>query len=337
MTEHDDSLSRRYRELAREEPPAALDAAIVSAARRAANARPRRNWGATVSIAAVLVLGFGISLRMQLEQPSLETSAPASERFAPPPAAAPAAPATLAPPEKQAPRMDAARALEKSVRAPAPTPEPAPKSAPPPKPAPATATPPAPALETQPAARTDAASDPAARAKVKREEAARPFADSMQQSAPPPPTGEALGRVAQEPAQSKDAGTPSANVASPAKAAAPATPSARAVTSTGAVSAPPVPAAAAPAPFQSPALRPRVQASPQQELATEERKQSGASVGIRGLSPSTLAEPDTALEAIARLREQGRDAEADKALEEFRRTHPDFRIPEAMWERVRRR
>jgi hypothetical protein len=34
---------------------------------------------------------------------------------------------------------------------------------------------------------------------------------------------------------------------------------------------------------------------------------------------------------------QGRDAEADKALDEFRRAHPDYRIPDAMWERVKPR
>jgi resuscitation-promoting factor RpfA len=284
MTEHDDSLSRRYRELAREEPPAALDAAIVSAARRATNVRPRRNWGATVSIAAVLVLGFGISLRMQMEQPGIETSAPASERFAPP-VAAPAEPAA--------------------------------------------APPPAPVLETQTAARRADASAPPARAKVKREEEARPFAADAIQVAPAPPQGEALGRVAQEPAQSKDAGASSANVAPPAKAVAPAAPSAPAAAA--------VPATAAPVPFQSPALRSRVPASPLRELATEERKQAGATVGIRGLSPSSDAEPNAELDAIARLREEGRHAEADKALEEFRRRHPDFRIPEAMWERVRPR
>src|SRR5438105_743581 len=43
------------------------------------------------------------------------------------------------------------------------------------------------------------------------------------------------------------------------------------------------------------------------------------------------------LERIAALRAQGRDAEADKALDEFRRTHPGYRIPDAMWERVKPR
>ena len=43
------------------------------------------------------------------------------------------------------------------------------------------------------------------------------------------------------------------------------------------------------------------------------------------------------LERIARLRTENRHEEADKALAEFRRLHPDYRIPEALWERVKAR
>ena len=53
---------------------------------------------------------------------------------------------------------------------------------------------------------------------------------------------------------------------------------------------------------------------------------------LRALTPE-----ETELERIATLRAQGRDAEADKALEEFRRAHPDYRIPDAVWERVKPR
>src|SRR5688572_16134626 len=81
MTDSDDKLSRRYRELAREEPGAELDSAILAASRRAVGAGPRArkpNWMVPASIAAVLVLGIGVSLRMQLEQPGVETSVPSS-------------------------------------------------------------------------------------------------------------------------------------------------------------------------------------------------------------------------------------------------------------------
>lgn len=43
------------------------------------------------------------------------------------------------------------------------------------------------------------------------------------------------------------------------------------------------------------------------------------------------------LERVADLRRQGRHEEADKALAEFRKRYPDYKIPEAMRERVERR
>jgi hypothetical protein len=49
------------------------------------------------------------------------------------------------------------------------------------------------------------------------------------------------------------------------------------------------------------------------------------------------ADPVRELERIAQLRAEGRHAEADRALEEFRRSRPDYRIPEAVWERVKPR
>ena len=47
--------------------------------------------------------------------------------------------------------------------------------------------------------------------------------------------------------------------------------------------------------------------------------------------------PEKELERIAELRKQGKHDEADKALAEFRKRYPDFKIPAAMLERVERR
>lgn len=47
--------------------------------------------------------------------------------------------------------------------------------------------------------------------------------------------------------------------------------------------------------------------------------------------------PEKELERIAAMRAAGRHEEADKALAEFRKRHPDYRIPEAMLERIERR
>src|SRR5687768_2558222 len=91
-------IPERYRELAVEAPPAALDAAILAASRRAVGARPGRaqRWFAPVSVAAVLVLGIGVALRMQVEQPGVETSLPQAE-YPVPSSAAPEPPPAMAP------------------------------------------------------------------------------------------------------------------------------------------------------------------------------------------------------------------------------------------------
>src|SRR5260221_12619587 len=92
MTDHDERISRRYAELAREEPGAAIDAAILGASRRAlARTSWSRRWAGPVSIAAVLALSVGVTLQMQREQPGIER--PES----PPPQAKSAAPEPQAP------------------------------------------------------------------------------------------------------------------------------------------------------------------------------------------------------------------------------------------------
>jgi len=86
MIDGDDKLSRRYGELPKEEPRAAIDEAILASARRAVAPRSfSQRWAVPVSLAAVLVLALGVTLRMQVEEPGIETSAPSS----PPRAAAP--------------------------------------------------------------------------------------------------------------------------------------------------------------------------------------------------------------------------------------------------------
>src|SRR5258706_15317647 len=96
MNETGDKLNAAYRALPREEPRVAIDAAILAASRQAlAKPSASRRWAAPVSIAAVLVLAFGVTLRMQQEKPGVESpdvysSPPAGAAAAPPPA--PAAP-----------------------------------------------------------------------------------------------------------------------------------------------------------------------------------------------------------------------------------------------------
>ncbi|HUP96847.1 MAG TPA: hypothetical protein VM073_02835 [Usitatibacter sp.] len=247
MTDSDDELKRAYRGLAREEPPPAIDAAILARARKRTAARSGfARYAGPMSIAAVLVLGIGVSLRMQLEEPGVETSVPDP------------APARIDPP-----------------------------------------TPPAEAVKPPP--RTDPSSN---RAEPRRRVApAKP-------DAAPAPRAFPDDRLAAE--QSVREAPPAiASVAPEVAAPAPAAPA----------------AAAAPAP----------QARLKREGAAFD------SMGARELRKSLAAssgpdpDPERELERIARMRETGDQAAADKALEEFRKRHPDFRIPDAMWARVRPR
>ena len=69
-TERDEKVAAGYRALRSEEPPRALDEAILTAARK----RPSQ-WRVPLSIAAVLVLAVGVTLRMLPQRPEAESVA----------------------------------------------------------------------------------------------------------------------------------------------------------------------------------------------------------------------------------------------------------------------
>jgi hypothetical protein len=126
-----EKVAQRYRELGAEEPPRALDEAILAAARREAGAGPaspslrssRQRWYAPLATAAVLVLAVAVTLNMQRERPGIDSPAP------PPPRADQPAPQQelklkaeerLAPVAKQpAKEMSPARRKEAGQAAPA--------------------------------------------------------------------------------------------------------------------------------------------------------------------------------------------------------------------------
>lgn len=280
MTDADDKLSRRYREAAREEPGEDLDRAILAASRRAVGAGPRARgsrWMVPASIAAVLVLGVGVSLRMQMEEPGIETSLPAGSAEYPVPSADPA-----------------------------PAPPPASAQAPEPQAAPAAA----PQAGTPP------------RSAAPRAQIAPPRAKERAQQDPPrpEPAPQPLPKLRKDLVEAEPRAE--AGVASqPPMAAAP-----RAPSSPPAVAMSQSAPAAAPAP--APALRAKREAFAADSAGARES---------RAIPPVADPDPQRELERIARLREAGRHDEADRALEEFRRRHPDHRIPEATWERVKPR
>ena len=91
-------ISQRYRELPREEPPRALDDAILAASRRAAETRPaplvvpsgRQRWYFPLAAAAIIVLAVAVTVHVERERPDAEVvvqaepaaKAPAEERAA---------------------------------------------------------------------------------------------------------------------------------------------------------------------------------------------------------------------------------------------------------------
>src|SRR5258706_11213227 len=130
MSETGDKLNAAYRALPREEPGVALDSAILAASQRAlAKSSASRRWAAPVSIAAVLMLAFGVTLRMQQEKPGVESP----DVYSSPPAGATGAtPATEPAPLKQEaapaqpPRDPLPQQPGKKVIVPAAKPDPAP-------------------------------------------------------------------------------------------------------------------------------------------------------------------------------------------------------------------
>lgn len=86
--DRDQKVTQAYRALGGEEPPRALDEAILAASRR----RPA-HWRVPLSIAAVLVLAVGVTLRMLAPQPEAESVALAPQVMQTPrPAVVPEAP-----------------------------------------------------------------------------------------------------------------------------------------------------------------------------------------------------------------------------------------------------
>jgi len=79
--------------------------------------------------------------------------------------------------------------------------------------------------------------------------------------------------------------------------------------------------------------------SPQNSQAQPESRVRSAESGTPARLLGQVAKadsPEAALERIAELRRQGRHDEADKALAEFRRRYPDYRIAEEMLKKVER-
>ncbi|MGQ0509458.1 MAG: hypothetical protein ACT4P9_02485 [Betaproteobacteria bacterium] len=127
--ERDPKLSQAYRELGREEPPRALDEAILAAAHRAERTHPapllspgvgrpaRERWTFPLAAAAVIMLSVGVVMHLQLEQPGIDGLGVAEQKA--PPASVPA-PAPVAEASKPAPQPETPKPEDRVIaRAPA--------------------------------------------------------------------------------------------------------------------------------------------------------------------------------------------------------------------------
>jgi len=275
----DVNVSKQYRELGAEEPPRALDEAILAAARREAGARPgalparrnRQRWFAPLATAAVLVLAVAVTVNMQVERPGIDFPAQRVEE----PAAA-----TSAPDAKEELKLKATADLK---LAPKPAVEADARSR---------------RKEAAPAATSAAPAIPAAPAPAVREP--QPFA-----------ANQAPERAASRADDARDSRGPASSVTGEF---------ARQMegrTSRDAEAAERAPQMGA---LQSLAKRP---------------ERGEAQAKVQAAKPAES--PERELERIAELRTQGRHDEADKALVEFRKRYPEFRIPDATRERVERR
>jgi hypothetical protein len=99
----------------------------------------------------------------------------------------------------------------------------------------------------------------------------------------------------------------------------------------------PFAASPSPAPQVAPQAAPPVAASRMEERAREPAPAAGARAPEAARADRALGKigeqatepPEKWLERIAALRKEGKHEEADKALEEFRKRYPDYKIPES--------
>ena len=276
--EQDPEISRRYRELGTEEPPRALDEAILAAGRRGASARPasldrahRQRWYAPLATAAILVLAVAVTLHIREEDP--EIAAPQAKKESTDAPATAEADAKLRMETELSKRAD--KGPERARKE--PQPKPAEKAfAPDPGPA-----------------QGAAASAP--------QPSVVPRADDARRN---------VGELARQ-AEDRTARDAAAAARAPSYGAAESQLQKRA-------EAPPAAEATAPA-------APPAAAAP--------RSKAAADMQLSSVAPT----PERELERIALLRSAAQHEEADKALAEFRKRYPDYRIPEDMLRRVERR
>ena len=324
----DNALSRIYREGSWPEPGRQIDQAILAASRRAAREHSFvRRWAPSFAVAATVVLTSTLVLKVYREQPeavspSVSDNQAATRAKQAPPAAEPKvaeAKPPAAPPAPATPRgftssMDAGEAerldrlqhdlgLKQSLPA-SESPLPAPKSAPAEASAGALKKETTDAPRASPSPRRAELPQGAAVSQMREQPASPPLSVfgapvPAQQSvrAAKPVTQNALPAARQEPVQTPSAGADTTQA--PAQAARPAPLSAE--------TTPPPPAAYAD-PISTNAL--------------------SAAVAGRATPKASERTPQAWIEDIRKLVTEGKLAQADRELVDFKKRYPDFILPE---------
>jgi hypothetical protein len=316
----DPDLSQRYRAASAETPPAALGDALRAAAAQATASVPfvqRRKWGAPMALAASVVLGLGIVLRVAVERPDMR---PVAEAPAPAPAPTPAPAAE--PPGQVTQAAD----VMASKTAPGKTVDNSDKRKAPQFPAPDRVV-----TEARRASKADTALNTADRAR----DAAAPAApaatgEASRMSAAPPSASGALSepRVARDEMQAVQgaAAAPGSAAAAPPlpSLAAPAPPPAPALARESGIAAQRAGAAALPAPQPAEPREAVARAdAPRAKLESRAEHAPG-----RMIAEENALAPADWVKRIVELRRSGRAAEADASLKRFIARYPDFRVPE---------
>lgn len=299
--ERDRELSRHYRAASAEMPPPASGRALRAAAAEALAAPPRgwhRKWGAPLAMAASVVLGLGMVLRVALERSDLQPTPALSSAPAAAPAPAPAV-------------------VQRSASAPAPAGEPAAK---------AQAGPDA-------AARADTAASQATR-----QLAQQPVTSDKKLAPSPPREGSIAeakpqtspatqAGVPAAPMRDLARAEPPMRLPPAASAPAPASESLRSQSPSMAESTAGQPAGTT----ANAAAQERRAASAMAPAARAKALGAGAAQGADSADLSIVAEADLAadewLRRIVVLRGAARHVEADASLARFMRRYPDYRIP----------
>ena len=318
----DPALDRAYAAGRREEPPPALDTAILAAARREANSRPRPigstlyRWRAPLAFAAVLVVSVTVVLLMREEGAERISESHVPMASPPPP------PAT----EKERASEDGRSLAQPAQDAPRARPE---RARPDPDTARLRDAPTASAQEERRKAEAYPGQNKLQGAPEAPRPASRPFPEATtssepKQSAPesPPLPSDALAKRTQQ-----GASTGQALERAQREQPAPRPSSPRAATE--APQAPAIPdSAAGPGGAQPRGIQ---QAAPERAPGARQEMREDVAGPSRPVWRDYEAQPpEKWLERVAELHRSGRAREANEMLAEFRKRFPQHRVPAAL-------